>query len=59
MEVERLHKAITPRILPKLGYQQTFQYAIVFGKKFSGGIGLMHVTATQLGAKVCGAVKHV
>eukprot|EP00957_Ditylum_brightwellii_P175697 13377765-Ditylum_brightwellii.AAC.2 len=27
--------------------------------QFSGGIGLMHVSAAQLGAKVCRAIKHV
>eukprot|EP00957_Ditylum_brightwellii_P210694 15365271-Ditylum_brightwellii.AAC.2 len=58
-EVKKLHKSAILHILPKLGYQRNFLRAVAFGTKFSGGIGMTHITAAQLSSKISGAVKHV
>eukprot|EP00957_Ditylum_brightwellii_P020765 1565621-Ditylum_brightwellii.AAC.1 len=42
-----------------MGYCRTFSSAVVFGSKFSGGLGFTNVTAAQTGAKICNAIQHV
>eukprot|EP00957_Ditylum_brightwellii_P006173 466981-Ditylum_brightwellii.AAC.1 len=53
-----LHTPVTPRILPRMGYQQNSSNTVVYGSKFSGGIGFIHFQAYQLKAKVTGAMQH-
>eukprot|EP00957_Ditylum_brightwellii_P067791 5145549-Ditylum_brightwellii.AAC.1 len=57
-QIDKLHTASVPCILPCMGYNGSFISAVVFGSKFSDGIGFTHLGATQLGVKICGAVKH-
>eukprot|EP00957_Ditylum_brightwellii_P059397 4509901-Ditylum_brightwellii.AAC.1 len=40
-------------------YSRTFPSAVVFGSRFSGGLGFTHVKAAQMGAKICNAIRHV
>eukprot|EP00957_Ditylum_brightwellii_P119238 9096296-Ditylum_brightwellii.AAC.1 len=58
-QVKILHTACVSKVLPYLGYNCTFPSEVVFGSKYSRGIGLMHVSAAQLGAKVYRAIKYV
>eukprot|EP00957_Ditylum_brightwellii_P104025 7925483-Ditylum_brightwellii.AAC.1 len=46
-------------MLPQMGYSRTFPYAVVFGSKFSGGLGFTQIMVAQLSAKICRVVKHV
>eukprot|EP00957_Ditylum_brightwellii_P208251 15356485-Ditylum_brightwellii.AAC.1 len=42
-----------------MGYQRFFPLAVVFGSKHYGRIGMTHITAAQMSAKINGTVKHV
>ena len=42
-----------------MGYQRTIPRGIVFGTKYSGGLGFTHIGAIQTAQKICGAVKHI
>eukprot|EP00957_Ditylum_brightwellii_P048767 3699999-Ditylum_brightwellii.AAC.1 len=41
-----------------MGYNRNKPRAVVFGSKYSGRLGFTNVKVTQLGAKICGAMKH-
>eukprot|EP00957_Ditylum_brightwellii_P113466 8651143-Ditylum_brightwellii.AAC.2 len=58
-QIDKLHTHLLSHLLPKLGYQHTFPYEIAFGSKYAGGIGLMHISAHQLSAKIMGTLRHV
>eukprot|EP00957_Ditylum_brightwellii_P091495 6967487-Ditylum_brightwellii.AAC.1 len=48
---KNLHKIVIPILLLRMGHNRHFPRAVVFGSKYSGGLGFTNVKAAQLGAK--------
>eukprot|EP00957_Ditylum_brightwellii_P158389 12055254-Ditylum_brightwellii.AAC.1 len=58
-KVDKLISTLLQHLLPWMGYQCMFPYTVIFGSKFYGGMGVTHLKAHQMSAKICGALKHI
>eukprot|EP00957_Ditylum_brightwellii_P042143 3191879-Ditylum_brightwellii.AAC.1 len=41
-QLDNIHSTLIPCLLPRMGYYRSFPRAVVFGSKYSGGIGIIN-----------------
>ena len=58
-QCDNIQKALTTKILPRLGYHHTFPQSIAYAPKEMGGMGLLTIEGEQAVAKISAMVMHI